>query len=132
MPKLKQAQKELIARSYVVGNTQSALATLYDVSRKTIQRVLIEYNLLPPMGMANKLKRQGYKLFTEDQQKILEICKEGQITSEKLIKMINTPILTGDNMVKTFAMLGDKEKVKFLTEARAIQTTLQEKHAKAS
>lgn len=130
--KLSAEQKQLIVKSYEAGNTQTALAELYGVGRRTIQRILIEAGLLPPTGMAEDLKRKGYKLFTEDQQKILAICKESDIDSERLTQLMQQPSLNAGNMIKTFALLNAEGKLKFLQEARALEEQLREIHAQAS
>lgn len=132
MAKLTSNQKEEIAVAYEKGASQTALADKYDVSRRTIQRVLIEMEMLPPEGMAEDLKRKGYKLFTEDQQKILELCKHFEIDSDNLAALIRNVPLTGSNMVKVFALMSNQDKVAFLQEARRLEGELREAYAEAS
>lgn len=132
MAKLTSNQKEEIAVAYEKGASQTALADKYNVHRRTIQRVLIEMEMLPPEGMAEDLKRKGYKLFTEDQQKILELCKVFNIDSTKLAEYIRNVPITGDNMIKVFALMSNEQKLAFLQEARTLEGELRNAYAQAS
>lgn len=132
MAKLTSNQKEEIAVAYEKGATQTALAEKYNVHRRTIQRALIEMEMLPPEGMSEDLKRKGYKLFTEDQQKILELCRHFDIDSDNLTALIKQVPLTGSNMVKVFALMSNKDKLAFLQESRKLKGELREAYAQAS
>lgn len=122
--KLTESQKELIAKSYLAGNTQQKLADLYDVARSTIQSVLVEKNIIPPMGMGAKLKRDGYKTFTSDQQEILAFCKKYNLNSTQLEAIVQAPSLTGKNMINVFARMNSSQKLNFLQAARAVELQL--------
>jgi transposase len=115
MPSLREADKEIIANLYYAGATQVALANQYGVSRRTIQDALVEHNLLAPIGMGNVMKRKGYKMFTQDQQQILEIAKDHSISASRFKQIIDAPA-DYNSMVTTFTNWTAQQKLDFILD----------------
>lgn len=116
--KLTEEQKELIETSWLNGNSQAELAELFDVSPRTIGRVLKEAGRLAPEGMADEIKRKGKNVLTADEQKCLELLREKEIDSDRLQRILKTPVLNSANMVKAVAGFNDQTTLNFLTAVK--------------
>lgn len=121
MPKktnLTDKQKETITASWKQGNSQTALAELFNVSARTIGRILREYGALAPEGMSADLQRNGRNIFTEDEQKCLQMLRDNNVDSQRLEQIFKTPTLTTANMVHAVAGFNDQTTLNFLTAVR--------------
>lgn len=87
--KLTDTQKAFVVNGYVQGKqTQTALADLFCVHRKTIQRVLLEKGALAKPGQ-----------LTQDEQQMLDMLKAHNLNPFKLRQVLSTPVLNQANLV---------------------------------
>lgn len=93
--KLTDDHKLHIAQCYSSGAwTQDRLAELYDVSRKTIYRVLLEAGVL-----------EVKESLSPGSARIVEVVRSLGLDAKTLEAALNTPALTRDNMVAVLAKL---------------------------
>lgn len=101
-PKLTDDQKLHIAECYQGGTwKQEDLAKLYNVSRKTIYRALLELDVL---GTPHVPAEQPY-LLDPASARIVEVVKAHGLDAETLYQTLNAPALTRENIILTLANL---------------------------
>ena len=74
---LNKKDQQYIIRYYEAGRTQEELAAIYDVSRRTIQRLLTD---------AGVIRIHNPK--SAEEKRILQICQNHSITSDSLLALI--------------------------------------------
>lgn len=94
---LNEHAKNSIAQAYLADKTQDELAIIWNVSRRTIQRVLMEEGIIPPTGTR--------MVVTDDERKILHTLKQNKINHEQLVKHLKTPPLSAKNIVSTLGRI---------------------------
>lgn len=86
--KITSMQKALIVHSYIQEKkNQTVLAQEFNVSRRTIQRVLLEKGAIAVPGQ-----------LTQDEQQMLDMCKANNLNPFKLRQVFNAPTLTLPNI----------------------------------
>lgn len=115
---LDENQKDQIESRWAKGESQQSLANAFDVSRRTISRVLQETGRIEPDGLHHKIRRNGKNIFTADEQTCLDLLKTHKIDSQRLEQILTSPALTVGNMVKAVAGFNDSTTVNFLTAVR--------------
>lgn len=86
------AEKQEIAQKYVTGNhTQDELASQYFVSRRTVQRALID------MGVKSYSEKKP-RLVTQEEEEILARVKRRGLNPVSLERALSATALTKDNV----------------------------------
>jgi len=116
-PLLTDSQKETIATSFLHGATQTDLAELYGVSRRSIQRALQEKSMLPPDGLHDDLVRRK-PVMTQEQKHMLAVLESRGVNATRLTQILNAPALIPENIVKYMARLSDADTVTLLQAVR--------------
>jgi hypothetical protein len=94
--KLTDDQKLHIGECYASGVwTQDRLAELYDVSRKTIYRILLDLGLLQPKEGA----------LSPGSARIVELVRSLGLDEHNLYQALNQPVMSRDNMVAVLAAM---------------------------
>lgn len=94
--KLTDDHKLHIGECYASGVwTQDRLAELYDVSRKTIYRVLSELDLLKPPE----------NVLSPASGRIVEVVRSLGLDEHSIEQALNTPVLSRDNMIAVLAKM---------------------------
>lgn len=97
--KLTDTQKAFVVNGYVQGKqTQTALADMFGVHRKTIQRVLLEKGAIAPPGQ-----------LTQDEQQMLDMVKAQNLNPFKLRQVLSAPLLNYPNIVEFMEQLDFKQ-----------------------
>lgn len=91
--------KKRVARSYLAGMTQDTCAAIWCVSRRTIQRVLIEQNILPPEGSRISV--------TPTEKEMLAFIRQHNLTLDHLNTLTSFKPLTTRNVVKALGALDE-------------------------
>ena len=110
--------KPHVIRAWKSGVTQTHLAEVYEVSRRSIQRVLIEAGELE--DVKPDTKRKVSVTFQEAQ--ILEVIHKKGITLKKLNKVLKSPAFSEKNMLKYLSKLPLSEFGAFLKKLRSMRT----------
>jgi DNA-binding GntR family transcriptional regulator len=126
--KLTDSQKETIAVSFLHGATQTDLAELYGVSRRTIQTALQDKDMLPPDGMHDDLVRRK-PVITKDEKEMLELLRAKGVNTQRLHLILTAPVLIKDNVIAYMAALNDRDTVSLLTAVRAKREGMRLVHA---
>jgi hypothetical protein len=88
--KLTDTQKAFVVNGFVQGKqTMTALAVMFGVHRKTIQRVLLEKGVIAPPGQ-----------LTQDEQQMLDMLKAHNLNPYKLRQVLSAPVLNQTNLVR--------------------------------
>lgn len=118
--KLTDSQKETIATAFLHGATQTDLADLYGVSRRSIQRALQEKSMLPPDGLHDTLVRRK-PVMTKEQKEMLQLLEAKGVNFTRLDQILKAPALIPQNIVNYMARLSDKDTVALLTAVREVR-----------
>lgn len=118
--KLTDSQKETIATAFLHGATQTDLAELYGVSRRSIQRALQEKSMLPPDGLHDTLVRRK-PVMTKEQKEMLQLLEAKGVNFTRLDQILKAPALIPQNIVNYMARLSDKDTVALLTAVREVR-----------
>ena len=118
--KLTDSQKETIATAFLHGATQTDLAELYGVSRRSIQRALQEKSMLPPDGLHDTLVRRK-PVMTKEQKEMLQLLEAKNVNFTRLDQILKAPALIPQNIVNYMARLSDKDTVALLTAVREVR-----------
>lgn len=110
--------KPYVVKAWKNGVTQSHLADVYGVSRRSIQRVLIEAGELEDAKPATTRK----VLVTFQEAQILEVIRKKDITLKKLNKVLKSPAFSEKNMLKYLSKLPLSEFGAFLKKLRSMRT----------
>lgn len=92
--------KEKVVKSYLCGVKQKELAEIWNVSARTIHRVLVEQGIMPPEG--------ARVLATPDEQQMLEIIRRLNLDSVELLERLSAPTITPANLLKSLGQMPDK------------------------
>lgn len=103
---LDELAKEKVVKSFMCGVKPNELAEIWNVSTRTIRRVLVEHNLLPPEGTRVSL--------SPDEVNILEIVKGLNLDAKQLKQALSTTPLTSQNIMQSLGMMPEKEYSTFL------------------
>jgi len=94
---LDELEQTAVVEMYKDGYKQSDLAERWSVSRRTIQRVLIEAGELPPDG--------SRVLLSIDDRNMLETLHHHKITNKTLVKILHSPQFNAKNVIKVLATI---------------------------
>jgi len=98
-PALSDANKQLIADEYTARNyNQTELADLFSVSRRTVQRALIE------LGIKTYNEKKP-RVVTEDEESTLDCAKKHGLNAANLNRALHTTALTKDNIQRYLTQL---------------------------
>lgn len=126
--KLNDKQKDRVVELIQSGKSRKSVATFFNVSPRTIYRVLYEKGVQPDARETVTTVPQAHRpttLFTQEETEILRICKAAGLDADGLRRTLATPALTPDNIRSTLASLGSDQLGMFLDTVygqRALQT----------
>ena len=120
--KLTQEEKMLVAKQFLAGATQSFLSKMWGVSRRTIQRYLIEMQVLPAEGSGlDFYRRRGVETVSDADKEILELVHKHGISSKDLLKSLNQPALTKNNIITLLASASTQSLIDVLQEVKRLR-----------
>lgn len=123
--KLNDKQKDRVVELIQSGKSRKDVATFFNVSPRTIYRVLYERGVQPSVNEASEPRvvtadmepaqaHRGTPLFTDEEQTILRICKAAGLDADALRRTLATPALTPENIRTTLASLASDQLGAFL------------------
>lgn len=120
--KLNDKQKDRVVELVQAGKSRKDVATFFNVSPRTIYRVLYEKGLQtdssePRVVSATLGPAQAHRTvthLTDDEQAILRICKAAGLDADALRRTLATPALTPENIRTTLTSLASDQLGMFL------------------
>jgi len=120
--KLNDKQKDRVVELVQAGKSRKDVATFFNVSPRTIYRVLYEKGLQtdssePRVVTATLGPAQAHRTntpLTDDEQAILRICKAAGLNADALRRTLATPALTPENIRTTLTSLAADQLGMFL------------------
>ena len=123
--KLNDKQKDRVVELVQAGKSRKDVATFFNVSPRTIYRVLYEKGLQPSVNEASEPRvvtatlepaqaRLHLTHLSDDEQAILRICKAAGLDADALRRTLTTPALTPENIRTTLTNLASDQLGMFL------------------
>lgn len=115
-------EKNQVLVQFQEGATQQDIARQWEVSRSTVQRVLIEAGAIAPRGAGKpgNAVRVVPKLSDEDR-KILALVRHYKLNAESLARALSSPALTSNNIVQVMGRLPNDKLLSALTAIRQVR-----------
>lgn len=123
--KLNDKQKDRVVELIQTGKSRKDVAAFFNVSPRTIYRVLYERGVQPSVNEASEPRvvtadmgpaqaRHHLTHLSDEEQAILRICKAAGLDADALRRTLATPALTPENIRTTLASLGADQLGAFL------------------
>lgn len=103
-----QREQEQIVRQFEKGMTQTELGKEWGVSRSTIYRVLENFEVEP-------------RQLTKNDREILKVVRGRNLDKDSLVKALDQPALTVENIIKVLATSDDSAMLYILKQARTLK-----------